>query len=183
MKKSVFIIIITLVFLCSCNKIIEKDTSLGEKYKNASGFDARISITAQNTQYSFLFERRGKEYCKAEFLTPESLKGLVIETNGSEKIIKYKNINIPSKIIPSEIGMGLDTVSQMLMSLENAAETLPVKTKNETCITLAGELYGVNSELTFDVSTLMPLNAELTLNSQKISVSITDFNFKEEKDV
>jgi len=176
-KRSVYILILTLVLLCSCNRVVEKNTDLTKKYQNASGFDACISITAEDTKYSFLFERRGNEYCKAEFITPEALKGLVIETNGSEKIIKYKNLNIPSQFLPSEIGIGMDTVSQMLMSLEKAVGELPVKNKNETQITLAGELYGVNAELKFDISTLMPLTAELMLNSQKISVSITQFKF------
>ena len=176
MKKSVYAVVLALLLLCSCNKTLD-DKSLTEKYKNTSGFDACINIKAQNTEYSFLFERRAGEYSKAEFLTPEALKGLTIETNGSEKTIKYKSLNIPSQVLPSEIGVGIDTVSQFLMSLEKAVNELPVKEKDNTQITLAGKLYGVDLELKFDTSTFVPLTAELMLNSQKISVSITQFKF------
>ncbi len=171
-------LMITLLLVsCGSQKAKIDKEKLTEYYANAKGYSAVVSITASKLQYSFKFKRLKPDYSYIELITPQNLKGLILETKGNDSKIKYLGLEVPLDFMPFDIKKGIGQIQNIFINLDKITELLNAKSAEQGIITLNGKYENIDIEITFNASLLMPLNIKVGSGESQYEVKVESFEF------
>lgn len=171
-------LMITLLLIsCGSQKAKINKEKLTEHYANAKGYSAVISVTAPKLNYSFHFKRLKPDYSYIELITPQNLKGLILETKGNESKIKYLGLEVPLDFMPFDIKKGIGQIQNIFNNLDKITELLNAKSAEQGMITLNGKYENMDIEIAFNSSLLMPLNIKVGSGENNYEVKVESFEF------
>jgi hypothetical protein len=169
---------ITLLFIsCGSQKVKNDKAKLTEYYANAKGYSAVVSVTAPKLNYSFKFKRLKPDYSYIELVTPQNLKGLILETKGNESKIKYLGLEVPLDFMPFDIKRGIGQIQNIFCNLDKITELFNAKGTEQGMLTLNGKYENMDIEIAFNASLLMPLALKIGSGESTYEVKVESFEF------
>ncbi len=173
MKRTVAVLAALLlclsVFLTACTGKTEKPEDV---YKNATGFEAALSVKTGESEFDFNVSRLKPDYFELNFTSPEILKHFTVIFNGDDVKLKYYGFELSLNRFPLPIEGGISKIVDVLSVIDDGYEKLELKENEDGSLLYQGEGFSVK----VSPDDLLPISFEITLeNGGSYFITVKEF--------
>lgn len=163
---SLFLLLVLTLSSCSVNN---KEQDI---YKNANGFEAVLSVTKGEENFTFSVSRLKPDYFELNFTNPPILQNFYVIFSNGEVTLKYYGFELSLNRFPLPITNGISRIVDVLALLDDGFEKLELKSNQDNELIYGGNGFTVS----FSPETLLPISFEIeTDDGESYKITVESF--------